>query len=265
MRAGQVVTRLLLANAIGVSLLLLIRPVVHNSVTPVDIDAWGIYFAVVGVVYAVISGFLLAQLLTRYHQLSNRIHEELNALEDIRDFLIYVDDSTENMAAKLKIKIALVEYLRSVIEKEWPLMTSGERNIDSDTCEELYRVMRAVERINPVDESDVVALTSIINHISNVTTYRTERLEMVGHGLSGPLRILLYFMSTIISVSFILMAVPSLSVHLFMVISVITSIGLLLTVMFDLNNPFMGIWNLDKEPFQVVENRLRLTLDEASV
>lgn len=264
MRAGQAITRLLLANVAGVALLLLVRPLVRDSVTPVDIEAWGIFFAVVGVVYAVIAGFLLAQLLTRYHQLSSRLHEELNALEDIRDFLVYVDDGQQNTAAKLAIREALVRYIRNIIENEWPRMTAGERNMDTDTCEELYGVMRAVEKIRPEDQSDIIALRAIIDHVADVTTHRTERLDMVGHGLTPPLRVLLYFMSAIISIGFILMGIQSLSIHVFMVVSVITSIGLLLIVMFDLNKPFAGIWNIDAEPFLAVEQRLRKALGSSA-
>lgn len=264
MRVGPAITRLLLAIVAGVALLLLIRPLVGASVGSVDIEAWGIFFAVVGVVYAVISGFLLAQLLTRFHQLSSRLHEELNALEDVRDFLIYVDDSQENTAAKLAIREALWKYLRNIIENEWPRMAAGERNMDTDTCEDLYGVMRAVEKIRPVDQSDIVALRAIIDHVAKITTHRTERLDMVGQGLSGPLRVLLYFMSAIISIGFVLMGIESLPIHVFMVVSVITSIGLLLIVMFDLNKPFAGIWNLDAKPFLAVEQRLRESLGSSS-
>ena len=52
---------------------------------------WEEFYSVFGMIYAIVSGFLLVEVLNRFNKLSEVVEAELNAISDVRDFLIYVD------------------------------------------------------------------------------------------------------------------------------------------------------------------------------
>ena len=54
-----------------------------------DLSSWGSFFNVFGVIFAIVAGFLLVTVLNRYSNLNQTIEDELNAVESVRDFLVY--------------------------------------------------------------------------------------------------------------------------------------------------------------------------------
>jgi hypothetical protein len=45
-----------------------------------------------GVIFAVVAGFLPVTVLNRYRNLNHALEDELNAIEPVRDFLVYLED-----------------------------------------------------------------------------------------------------------------------------------------------------------------------------
>ena len=213
-------------------------------------DHWDSFFSVFGMLYAIISGFLLVDVLGRYNDLSNTFEGELNAVEDVRDFLIYVDG--EQDAVKLEVKKRLSAYIRSISRKEWPAMIKG-KALNSDTSEELYNVMKAVDKIEVTNESDRVALGSLIDRISDLTTLRTKRISLANQKLPSRLKLLTFFMSVILVLGMILVGAKELSLHMGMVGSVTFAVHLLYMIIVDLDKPFNGTWRIDKTPLDAVE------------
>ena len=121
-----------------------------------DVGIWGGFFTVFGVIYAIVAGFLLVEVLGRYSTLSNTIEAELNAIECLRDYLVYLDDDQNSI--KSEIRSSLKSYLISVRDEEWPAMSEEDSFVDSDTSDELYAVMRAVKGIVSHADIDSVVL-----------------------------------------------------------------------------------------------------------
>lgn len=259
-----------LASSTGVAAVLAVtlRRATQGPLGEVDADTWMIFFTVVGVTYAVVVGFLVVELLSRHHRLSVAIHGELNAIEDVRDYLLYVDDNVE---AKERIVSALRRYVECLIGPEWERMsgtaTEDGDELGSDTSSQIYEVTRTVEELRLHDASDEVALTAIIQRLADVTTHRTNRLELAGSHLSPPLRTLVVFLSAVIVGGFVLMPVGSLVIHLYMVSATVLSIHLLYMVLDDLSRPFRGVWRISQAPFRRLASRLadRRLLSRAGV
>ena len=134
------------------------------------------FFSVFGIVYAIVAGFLLVTVLTKYSDLSLVIENELNAIETVRDFLIYLHDT--NKEVKNKINNALSHYTYSLLNKEWVEMSDPHEPMDSDTSEELYEIMRNTKEISVDRESDGIVFTAIIENISDITKLRTRRIAL---------------------------------------------------------------------------------------
>jgi uncharacterized membrane protein len=98
-----------------------------------DVAAWSAFFSVFGIVYAIVAGFLLVTVLTKYSDLNQAIENKLNAIETVRDFLTYLND--EKNEVKMSIKDTLSHYSFSLLNKEWPEMSDPHEPMDSDTSE----------------------------------------------------------------------------------------------------------------------------------
>lgn len=251
-------------------LMILVRSFVDSEAIKVDPELWGIFFTVFGIVYAILVGFLLLECLNRFNTISTTIQDELNAVQDIRDFAIFVNG---NEGAKQRIRDTLSAYVKSVVDRGWPGMGQIQRErrgllslfsnskkesptLESDTTPELYEVMRAVENIKIIDQSDSIALSAIIGKIGEVTSFRTKRVELAKQSLPPTLHFLIIFMSFILGLSFVLMDVSSVWIHALMIVSVNTAVHLLYMVISDLDHPFEGVWNISSDPFTKVSKEI---------
>lgn len=217
-----------------------------------EIAPWESFFSVFGMSYAIIAGFLLLDVLRRFSDLSQTFEAELNAVEDVRDFLVYVDGGQEE--AKSQIRKELLEYVRSVSEDEWKDMPDPKKPVNSDTSKELYDVMEAVNKLEVTNPSDSVALRSLIEKLSDITSFRTRRIALAKERLPVRLKLLLAFMSTTIVAVFILLSLKANIIHLIMVGAVTFSVHLLYMIVTDLDEPFTGHWNIDKAPLDQVKH-----------
>ncbi len=230
--------------------LLLPQKLVEN-----DNAAWEIFFSVFGVIYAIIVGLLIIEALKRFHDLAATIEQEINAVEDIRDFLIYFEGNHEG---RKDIQESLIGYIDSVTNHEWPKMRDNPEEMDSDTSPKLRRVMESVRKIKVSNDLDRIALRSIIDKIAEVTTYRTQRINLSVEHVSGPLRYLIVFMSLVILCGFYLLTVKSGWIHGLMIFSIVTAMVGLLWVILDLNRPFgVGFWDIESKSFEAVVNTLK--------
>lgn len=220
-----------------------------------DVGIWGGFFTVFGVIYAIVAGFLLVEVLRRYSSLSNAIEAELNAVECLRDYLVYLDD--EQHSEKSEILRTLADYLISIRDIEWKEMSDQTSIVDSDTSEELYAVMRAVKSIISKPDIDSVVLSALVGELSATTVQRTLRISLANQRLPIRLRLLLIFMGIVLSVGFLLVPVANLWVHLLMTTTLAMSVHLLSLIIDDLDHPFYGVWNLNHLALDQLIDRLQ--------
>ena len=218
----------------------------------IDLSTAGIFFTFYGVIYAILIGFLIVTVLQRFDALAASIEEELNAIEDVRDYLTYAHE--KNSAVK-KVFKALHNYVKSVINKEWREMSDITKPTDSDTSPELYDIMKAVNGFKDHPE-DCVLFGTLVEKISDITTLRTKRIGVADAQLPPRLKFLLLFMSLVSIIGFVFMGIGTPWVHYFVVFSVVVSIFLMYMILTDLNTPFEGIWNIDKVQFEKLEENL---------
>lgn len=225
----------------------------------IDVSAWGSFFNVFGVLYAILVGFLIVVVLNRFGSLSSLIEDEINELEVIRDFTIYLDGQIDVVRG---IKGAILNYVNSVLDREWELMADVSKPIDSDTSPELYGLIEAVHKVRITNESDGVALDNLAERVANITVLRTKRLDVAHAHLVPLLRLLLVFMSFTLVAGFSLMGVNNVWVHALMVLTLAVSMHVLSIVLADLNNPFVGTWNITKTSFQELSEKLKKSLEK---
>ncbi len=252
-KAIRIILPLLLSGAAVTLILFLVKDFLQYKEIYEDVSAWGAFYSVFGIVYAIVAGFLLATVLSKYSDLSQAIEDELNAVETVRDFLTYLGD--EQKAVKINIKKALYQYASSLLNKEWDEMSDPLVPMDSDTSEELYDVMRKSKNIHIQTENEVIAYTAIIENISDITKLRTRRIALANERLPSRLKLLMIFMSIVIIATFILLGVQNFYTHATILVSLTISIHLLYMVIVDLDHPFYGIWNVNRSPLEELVKR----------
>ena len=245
---------LLITGAVSAILTLIARCFFQYENIEADVGIWGGFFTVFGVIYAIVAGFLLVEVLGRYSTLSNTIEAELNAVECLRDYLVYLDD--DQHSEKSEIRASLRNYLISVRDEEWPAMSDEDNFVDSDTSEELYAVMRAVKKIVSHAHIDSVVLGSLVEKISDTTVQRTLRISLSNQRLPDRLRLLLVFMGIVLSIGFLVVPVVSIWIHLLMTTTLAMAVHLLNLIIDDLDHPFFGVWNLDQQALEQLIERL---------
>ena len=219
---------------------------------------WEEFYSVFGMIYAIVSGFLLVEVLNRFNKLSEVVEAELNAISDVRDFLLYVDGQED---IKQSVKKELQEYVHSVATVEWSTMNDDYAVLNSDTSKELYDVMHAVNKVEVNNESDREALHFLISEMSSITSLRTERISIANQQLPPRLKHLLVYMSLVLIAAFVINAGMEPWIHCFMVGSITACVHLLYIVIADLNTPFTGLWTISVSP--LIE--LYLTFDETKL
>lgn len=249
----KIITPLLISGVFSALILLSVKEYVQYGEIFEDVAAWSAFFSVYGIVYAIVAGFLLVTVLTKYGDLNQTIENELNAIETVRDFLTYLDD--EKKEAKMSIKDALSNYTSSVLNKEWPEMSDPHEPMDSDTSEELYEIMRNSKKITVDTEGDGIVFTAMIENISDITKLRTRRIALANERLPPRLKLLMTLMSIVIIAAFILLGVNNIYIHITILVSLSISINLLNIIIEDLDHPFYGIWNINQLPLEELVKR----------
>ena len=225
-----------------------------------DIGSWGSFFTTYGTLFAIISGMVLANVLERFQNLESVVEEELNAIESIRDMLVYLNLQPQDEKAFLQV---LCDYLKAVADNEWQAMAlQGESAsrfggpspivtmIDSDTNEELLAIHNHAAKLMHRKPDGGIAVnlieSLIIPLILELGKFRTHRLSLAEAQLPPRLKFLLLWMIFFLVIGFILMSVQNLYMNIFMTVAVSGAIQWLFTVISDLDHPFYGIWNVSR-------------------
>ena len=211
------------------------------------------FFAISGVVYGIVSGFVLMQVLRNYGDLKAHISSELNALQDYRDYLGLLDVDPQIVD---DIRTRLMEYVDSVISKEWPTM--GDCNsTDPDTSDEMYRLLVATHRIEPTNTSDELAFKKMVDLFGEITTHRTRRLVAAGDELPPLLRHLILFLTLIVIGVFTVIPFGSAILGVILKVTVAFALSFIYLLIVDLNDPFAGAWRIRADLFRKLRERIK--------
>ena len=274
MKTNTILVQIIINLIVIVVITLTIRHYLFYQNIDIDLGSWSVFYTTYGILYAIIIGFILVGALGRYEQLKLAVDSEINVIQNIRDFLIYFSDSTSMQRAEVKdspseqinvllnIRQALYKYVKSVYEKEWLEMSDKTETTDPDSTQELKAIIVSVSKLESQDENDSIALTSIINSLSDLTNHRTKRIYLSNEEIPPPIMKLLIFMSIFLVSGFLILGVQNVWVHLIMIISFSTTIQLIINLLTDLNNPFSGIWNIDNKRYVALAEKIKSKMDE---
>ncbi len=210
------------------------------------IDAGGIsgFASMFGALYGIIAAFILYTVWSQFNNTSSYIDAEANALKQLYRLAFCL----KNERVAKEIEEAIKNYTKLVIEVGFKAVAAGQR--DPETSEAFHQIFLKLRQIDINGEKDQLVYDRILEQFKELSDARTKRLTESLTRLPKPLRTFLLLSSLAVILTFSFPIFQNLSVAIFVMAVLSGSIGLLLQVIFDLDNPFDGYWNLTPKSFR---------------
>ncbi len=247
--SGLVVTAIVIVGlSIGVSLLVLwlTRHLFPNHQLAAYNDVSGFVYAVIGVVYAVIIGFVVINVWTQYDEAEDNARLEAGAVGNLHRIAEGLPEP-----ASSALQDATLAYVRTVIDDEWPNLRNGER----PGARELAHtdgLWAALNQVDPQTPREQQLYASALDQLTALSSFRRERFAQSESGVLGVLWMVM-IAGGVLSVLFpCLFGVEKGFMHGLIVAILAATIGLLLLTVYQLDYPLRGDVSVQPDEFELV-------------
>lgn len=220
----------ILCSALGA---LMIRRTIHPRSLKSHHDVAGFVFANIGVLYAVLVGFIVVNVHSRYVKINETAELEASYLGQLyRDAEVFPESN------RTEIRDAIKTYEDSVAHLEWKLMTQGV--VSTQTEKALNDVWQSYYRTEPVSFKQTIWYTQSISVLNEMMKVRLSRL-VESTGYLGPQMWFLLVLGGVIMIAFTwFFSVESLTSHLLLASVLAALIAFLLFLIYSLDTAFSG-------------------------
>ncbi|MBX9568860.1 MAG: DUF4239 domain-containing protein [Candidatus Obscuribacterales bacterium] len=200
---------------------------------------------VVGTLFSVLLGFLVAGAMERYHDARVNVDLEANSVGDVFRLAKGLEDADRKL-----IRNCCREYVDDVLDDEWKLM---ETHKSSDKAQEKYQELwDAALSIQPHDDRITNIHQTILTSMQSVGQNRRMRIVASQHGL-GEMQWLVVMLGSAITVVFtLLFPMRKASFHLILTLLVTLSLGLNIWLLSAYSTPFAGELRIVPYMFQML-------------
>ncbi|MGY1692341.1 bestrophin-like domain [Geodermatophilus sp. SYSU D01105] len=209
-------------------------------------DVVGFIIAVVGVIYAVLLGFVVIVTWEAFNEAESIVGQEASTLRSMyRESAAFPPESREQVHDLVR------QYAAEVVEAEWPAMAEAEPGDPrvGDVLDEMALVISSVPVTTPAQQEFVGAETQ---RLSELVALRSQRLDFADRGIPGVLWTALV-VGGVVTVGFaLLFGLQRAVLHSLMVGSLAALVGVLFFVTLMINYPFAGDVAVEPEPFHRV-------------
>jgi hypothetical protein len=228
----------------SVGILLVFRGFVDEQKFLIDAGGLSGFASIFGALWGIIVAFILFVVWSQFNNTSSYIDAEANALKQLYRLTICL----KNEGAAKEICEAIKNYTKLVIEVGFKAVATGKRNPQASDA--FSQIFLKIKDLQFNGEQDRLVFDHILKQFKELSDTRTKRLNESLNRLPVPLKVFLIISSFVVILAFIFPIFQNLLVAVFVIIVLSGSAGLLLQVILDLDNPFVGYWNLTPEPFR---------------
>ncbi len=212
----------------------------------------GVCFAVVGGLYGIILAFVLVSSWERYEQARAQTEFEASAAGDL-----FRHSAAMPEPARSRLRRALIAYVQSVIDDEWPAMFDGH---PSEATQERYSaVWQAVIDIQPKEAWEVALYQATLGKLDDLSDGRRHRVFYIKSGLPRIIWVFLVLFGVATVAFTYFFGMPRLLPQIVITIVLATTIAWTLVLVRETQTPFSGGVRVDDRAFRLALEGMRRT------
>ncbi len=209
-----------------------------------DVGGIGTFATVFGTLYGIMAAFVIFEVWNQFSKTLELVNQEGQGLERLFRLTLYFKDNKLTQRMKRVIK----DYASQVIEGKFGKLALGERN--SKTGIVFRKIFQVIQDIKFDDDHDQIIFGHIVAHYGHLSEIRTLRINQSLERLPVLLKIFIYSASLVALITFIVMPFSNPYYGFFTVGALGFILAMVYQLIEDLDNPFVGHWNITPEPFE---------------
>ena len=212
-----------------------------------DVSAFAGFYSAFGVVFGIMAGFVLLTVWEQYNAVGAAIDVESRILRVIS---ILLSSFQDNNASKQALE-NLREYAKAAVV-EWKSLANHEEDpAAAKKFQQLLGIMRLFRDDN-LGPRDLVLLNGLTDELRELSRARTVRISASKTQMPPTSWILLIFLSVALVATEYLLGVVNPVIAYAMIISIAGVTSLVVAIVYDLDNPFKGEWNVSSKAFEEI-------------
>jgi len=213
-------------------------------------DVAGFLFSAVGVLYAVVLGFVVVVVWQKYDDAVANVENEVNAVGD----LYHVVDAFAPQT-RAQVRSGLLAYANTVARVEWPAMGRNQ-GVPDTGAQQLENVAYAIDTFGPRNFKEFAAQQAAIANEQRLMDARRSRLIEAVPAVPSVLWFALVA-GALAMVSFcFIFGVENRPAQLMMTAILVGLIGILFIVINEFSTPFSGSVRISNDGWVYLQNRL---------
>lgn len=216
---------------------------------PEDTATASFTHAFIGVLYAVALGLMVVGVQGGYSHVETLVMTEANLAGDL-----YRDIEGLNEPARTELQALTRQYIDSVVDVEWDLVSRGERS--EETWYLIDELLRKIVTYKPTTDAELVVFAEVLNGVNDMLDQRRERLHLgnIGVGFVTWTVVLLGAFITIGMAWFY--NTPSARAHYWLVAMMSSMFGLMIFLIIAMDYPLRGEYSVQPDVFREVQENL---------
>ena len=146
------------------------------------------------------------------------------------------------------MKTALINYVHATIKHEHAEAAKGQRS--NHPSAELLAIFHALDKIAFNDKRDATVFPLIVTAYEDLSSIRSERIDASVTRLPAMLRFFFNTLTLFLMVGVSLIGFSASFLYVLSIIAAAFVTSITYQIIFDLDNPFDGDWNISYEPFE---------------
>jgi hypothetical protein len=206
-------------------------------------EVTGVVISILGGIYGIVLAFVIVVLWEQFQAAQNLVQSEaVNVAQIVRDAGAFPEP------ARGSVVRSAGDYVHSVVEQEWPRMSSG---IDSrSTREALDRLYGAVVAYEPQTQVEQAFYAEIAGKLDEIVFSRRQRVHQATYELPPVLEALIGFGALLMIAVMYFFGTRSTRIHVFMSAAVAALLAFNLLLVLLLEHPFAGEVAVRSTPFR---------------
>lgn len=250
---GEIFTSIILIlSIIAVSLggMFLVRRSVSISSLESHHEVAGFVYAVVGVLYAVIIGFIILSVWEQFIIAQERFEDEATKLASVYRNSLGLQDST----IKAEINSSVNNYVYTMVNNELPAMKNFKTS--EENRQAYLKLWNIFYNYHPENSVNIFWYDKTVDSMKDLLNSRKLRIMSIDLGVPFYMWVVL-IMGSIITIGFtFLFGTKKILPQALIVISLSGMIGLSLILVDALDHPYSGIIHIKSEAFKMLMQRL---------